>query len=126
MSNFMASQEARLSKFEADFKQQQNEVTNKIDTLLKVLNNRVLNASTSKPTKNTNTGNEVQDPSSSKHVHFINTITLLPPLRNDKEEEHEALLRNTSSIKEEIMKVESENGEEFGVDYFDKLPQKMN
>ncbi|GJY10132.1 retrotransposon ORF1 [Tanacetum coccineum] len=32
VSNFMASQDARLSKFEADFKQQQSEMTNKIDT----------------------------------------------------------------------------------------------
>nr|GEV59676.1 integrase, catalytic region, zinc finger, CCHC-type, peptidase aspartic, catalytic [Tanacetum cinerariifolium] len=30
---FMASQDARLSKFEADFKQQQREMTNKIDTV---------------------------------------------------------------------------------------------
>ncbi|GJZ88032.1 hypothetical protein Tco_0659814 [Tanacetum coccineum] len=35
VSNFMASQDARLSKFEADFKQQQSEMTNKIDTVLK-------------------------------------------------------------------------------------------
>ncbi|GJS63631.1 hypothetical protein Tco_0678195 [Tanacetum coccineum] len=33
MSNFMASQDARLSKFEADFKQQQSEMTNKIDII---------------------------------------------------------------------------------------------
>ncbi|GJW55172.1 hypothetical protein Tco_0099257 [Tanacetum coccineum] len=33
VSNFMASQDARLSKFEADFKQQQSEMTNKIDIL---------------------------------------------------------------------------------------------
>ncbi|GKA18029.1 hypothetical protein Tco_0697866 [Tanacetum coccineum] len=32
VSNFMASQDARFSKFEADFKQQQSEMTNKIDT----------------------------------------------------------------------------------------------
>ncbi|GJX08374.1 hypothetical protein Tco_0196306 [Tanacetum coccineum] len=32
VSNFMASQDSRLSKFEADFKQQQSEITNKIDT----------------------------------------------------------------------------------------------
>ncbi|GKC84734.1 hypothetical protein Tco_1140451 [Tanacetum coccineum] len=37
VSNFMASQDARLSKFEADFKQQQSEMTNKIDTVLKAI-----------------------------------------------------------------------------------------
>ncbi|GJY18850.1 hypothetical protein Tco_0390341 [Tanacetum coccineum] len=35
--NFMASQDARLSKFEADFKQQQSEMTRKIDTILKAI-----------------------------------------------------------------------------------------
>ncbi|GJZ02130.1 hypothetical protein Tco_0520091 [Tanacetum coccineum] len=38
VSNFMASQDARLSKFEADFKQQQSEMSNKIDTFLKAIN----------------------------------------------------------------------------------------
>ncbi|GJY03932.1 hypothetical protein Tco_0369872 [Tanacetum coccineum] len=41
VSNFMASQNARLSKFEADFKQQQSEMTNKIDTVLKAINDRI-------------------------------------------------------------------------------------
>ncbi|GJT39401.1 hypothetical protein Tco_0939266 [Tanacetum coccineum] len=33
----MASQDARLAKFKADFKQQQSEMTNKIDTVLKAI-----------------------------------------------------------------------------------------
>ncbi|GJU50949.1 hypothetical protein Tco_1220504 [Tanacetum coccineum] len=37
----MASQDARLSKFEADFKQQQNEMTNKIDTVLKAIPDQI-------------------------------------------------------------------------------------
>ncbi|GJT72878.1 hypothetical protein Tco_1032164 [Tanacetum coccineum] len=37
----MASQDARLSKFEADFKQQQSEMTNKIDTVLKAIIDRI-------------------------------------------------------------------------------------
>ncbi|GJX22894.1 hypothetical protein Tco_0227339 [Tanacetum coccineum] len=37
VSEFMASQDARLSKVEADFKQQQNEMTNKIDIVLKAI-----------------------------------------------------------------------------------------
>nr|GEW40330.1 protein kinase-like domain, concanavalin A-like lectin/glucanase domain protein [Tanacetum cinerariifolium] len=41
VSNFMASQDARLSKFEADFKQQQSETTNKIDTVLKAITDRM-------------------------------------------------------------------------------------
>ncbi|GJV68449.1 hypothetical protein Tco_1483958 [Tanacetum coccineum] len=38
------SSEARLSKFEADFKQQQGEMTNKIDTVLKAINDRMTGA----------------------------------------------------------------------------------
>ena len=52
MSNFMASQEARLAKFEADFKQKQSEMTNKIDTLLKALNDREMGALPSNTVKN--------------------------------------------------------------------------
>ncbi|GKE77791.1 hypothetical protein Tco_1543911, partial [Tanacetum coccineum] len=37
VSNFMASKDTRLSKFKADFKQQQSEMTNKIDTILKAI-----------------------------------------------------------------------------------------
>ncbi|GKB89602.1 MAK10-like protein [Tanacetum coccineum] len=37
----MASQDARLFKFEADFKQQQSEMTNKIDTVLKAITDRI-------------------------------------------------------------------------------------
>ncbi|GJR72670.1 hypothetical protein Tco_0085035 [Tanacetum coccineum] len=52
MSNFMASQDARLSKFEADFKQKQSEMTNKIDTFLKAINNRMTGALPSDTVKN--------------------------------------------------------------------------
>ncbi|GJW98417.1 hypothetical protein Tco_0180225 [Tanacetum coccineum] len=44
VSNLMASQDARLSKFEADFKQQQSEMTNKIDTLLMAITDRIVGA----------------------------------------------------------------------------------
>ncbi|GJR96358.1 hypothetical protein Tco_0268532 [Tanacetum coccineum] len=41
VSNFMASQDARLTKFETDFKQQQSEMTNKIDIVLKAISDRI-------------------------------------------------------------------------------------
>ncbi|GKB70126.1 MAK10-like protein [Tanacetum coccineum] len=47
----MASQDARLSKFEADFKQQQGEMTNKIDTVLKAINDRMMGTLTSDTVK---------------------------------------------------------------------------
>nr|GEW54685.1 hypothetical protein [Tanacetum cinerariifolium] len=52
VSNFMASQDARLSKFEADFKHQQSEMTNKIDTFLKAINDRMTGALPSDTVKN--------------------------------------------------------------------------
>ncbi|GJT53800.1 retrotransposon ORF1 [Tanacetum coccineum] len=48
----MASQDARLSKFEANFKQQQNEITNKIDTVLKAITDRISGALPSDTIKN--------------------------------------------------------------------------
>ncbi|GJR00495.1 hypothetical protein Tco_0523479 [Tanacetum coccineum] len=48
----MASQDARLSKFEADFKQQKSEMTNKIDTFLKVIKDRMTSALPSDTVKN--------------------------------------------------------------------------
>ncbi|GKF21867.1 hypothetical protein Tco_0070505 [Tanacetum coccineum] len=52
VSNFMASQDARLSKFEADFKQQQSKMTNKIDTVLKAITDRIMGALPSDIVKN--------------------------------------------------------------------------
>ncbi|GJV17218.1 hypothetical protein Tco_1362541 [Tanacetum coccineum] len=52
VSNFMASQDARLYKFETDFKQQQSEMTNKIDTVLKAITDRMARALPSDTVKN--------------------------------------------------------------------------
>ncbi|GJR93097.1 MAK10-like protein [Tanacetum coccineum] len=52
VSNFMASQDARLTKFEADFKQQQSDMTNKIDTILKAITDRIIEALPSDMVKN--------------------------------------------------------------------------
>ncbi|GKB71655.1 hypothetical protein Tco_0933067 [Tanacetum coccineum] len=52
VSNFMASQDARLSKFEANFKQQQSEMTNKINTVLKVITDRIAGTLPSDMVKN--------------------------------------------------------------------------
>ncbi|GKE35260.1 hypothetical protein Tco_1454582, partial [Tanacetum coccineum] len=42
VSNFMASQDARLSMFEDDFKQKLSEMTNKINTVLKAITDRIM------------------------------------------------------------------------------------
>ncbi|GJY27368.1 hypothetical protein Tco_0402094 [Tanacetum coccineum] len=52
VSNFMASQDARLSKFEADFKQQQSEMTNKINTVLKAITDQIASTLPSDTVKN--------------------------------------------------------------------------
>ncbi|GJU70779.1 MAK10-like protein [Tanacetum coccineum] len=52
----MASQDARLSKFEADFKQQQSEMTNKIDTVLKAITDRIACTLPSDTVKNSKLG----------------------------------------------------------------------
>ncbi|GJV28549.1 MAK10-like protein [Tanacetum coccineum] len=70
VSNFMASQDARLSKFEANFKQQQSEMTNKIDIVLKAITDRIAGALPSHTEENisqasllqTGTGIKLQQP----------------------------------------------------------------
>ncbi|GJT93696.1 hypothetical protein Tco_1082541 [Tanacetum coccineum] len=52
----MASQDARLSKFEAYFKQQQSETTNKIDTVLKAITDRIAGTLPSDTVKNPKLG----------------------------------------------------------------------
>ncbi|GJU61580.1 hypothetical protein Tco_1243415 [Tanacetum coccineum] len=56
VSEFMASEDTRLSKFEADFKQQQSEMTNKIDTVLKAITDRIAGTLPSDTVKNPKLG----------------------------------------------------------------------
>ncbi|GJZ31103.1 hypothetical protein Tco_0576150 [Tanacetum coccineum] len=79
----------KLSKFEADFKQQQSDMTNKIDTFLKAINDRMTGALPSNTVKNpklnVNSASLVlfarsyprEDPQSSSHpLNLINAIKL--------------------------------------------------
>ncbi|GJR17992.1 hypothetical protein Tco_0966519 [Tanacetum coccineum] len=52
----MASQDARLSKFEADFNPQQGEMTNKIDTVLKAITDQIAGTLPSDTVKNPKLG----------------------------------------------------------------------
>nr|GEU51761.1 ribonuclease H-like domain-containing protein [Tanacetum cinerariifolium] len=52
----MSSQDARLTKFEADFKQQQSEMTNKIDAVLKAITDQIAGALPSDTVKNPKLG----------------------------------------------------------------------
>ncbi|GJV48245.1 hypothetical protein Tco_1438457 [Tanacetum coccineum] len=107
--NFLASQDARLSKFEADFKQQQSEMTNKIDTVLKAITDRIAGALPNDTVKNPKLSTSsvlsarsylTEDPQCSTHIHgSINTITIHPKHQNDsrdstaKEKEDAPLLK---------------------------------
>ncbi|GJU50575.1 hypothetical protein Tco_1220130 [Tanacetum coccineum] len=83
-----ASQDARLSKFEADFKRQQGEMTNKIDTVLKAITDQIVGALPSDTVKNLKLGTHpilsarsypIEDPQFPAHIHsFINTIIIHP------------------------------------------------
>ncbi|GJX77124.1 hypothetical protein Tco_0323935 [Tanacetum coccineum] len=104
VSNFMASQDARLSKFEADFKQQQSKMTNKIDTVLKAITDQMAGALLSDTVKNPKLNIDptspilsarsypTEDPQCLTHIHGSpNTITIHPKQtnksHNDKPEE---------------------------------------
>ncbi|GJT87934.1 hypothetical protein Tco_1069651 [Tanacetum coccineum] len=88
VSNFMASQDARLSKFEADFKQQHSEMTNKIDTVLKAITDQIARALPSDTVKNPKLNTypvssvrsyPTKDPQCSTHIHgLINTTAIHP------------------------------------------------
>ncbi|GKB29732.1 hypothetical protein Tco_0869133 [Tanacetum coccineum] len=75
VSNFMASQDARLTKFEADFKQQQSTLPN--DTKNPKLSTYPVLSARSYPT---------EDPQGSTIVHgSINTVTICPKQPNPKD-----------------------------------------
>ncbi|GJZ39000.1 hypothetical protein Tco_0585563 [Tanacetum coccineum] len=100
----MASQDVRLTKFEADFKQQQSERTNKINVVLKAITDRITGALHSDTVKNPKLSTYLvlsaysyptKDPQCLTHVHgSINTVTICPkkpnePQNDEPEEEEE-------------------------------------
>ncbi|GJT66358.1 hypothetical protein Tco_1017838 [Tanacetum coccineum] len=108
--------DARLSKFGADFKQQQNEMTNKINTVLKAITDRIAGTLPSDAVKNPKLSTSpvlfarsypTEDPQCSTHVHgSINTVKIHP------------IQKNNNSRKEEPEAGEQE------VKYFDMLPTR--
>ncbi|GJV11035.1 MAK10-like protein [Tanacetum coccineum] len=112
VSNFMASQDARLFTFEADLKQQQSEMTNKIDTVLKVITDRIAGALPSDTVKNPKLSTSLvlsarsyptMDPQCSTHVHgSINAVTIHPKQQSDSHDDR-------SEENEEEEKVSPEN-----------------
>ncbi|GJW00409.1 hypothetical protein Tco_1555660 [Tanacetum coccineum] len=99
VSNFMASHDARLSKFEVDFKQQQNEMTNKIDTVLKAITDQIASTLPSVTVKNPKLSTSPvssarsypnMDPQCSNHTYgSINTVTIHFEQQSDSYDEKE-------------------------------------
>ncbi|GJV75311.1 hypothetical protein Tco_1506895 [Tanacetum coccineum] len=99
----MASQDTRLSKFKADFKQEQSEMTNKIDIVLKAITDRIAGALPSDTVKNPKLSTSlvlsahsypIIESKCSTHIHgSIKAITIHPKQQgesyNDKPEENE-------------------------------------
>ncbi|GKB42016.1 hypothetical protein Tco_0886958 [Tanacetum coccineum] len=122
----MASQDARLSKFEANFKQQQGEMTNKIDTVLKVITDRITGALPSdtveNPKLNVNFTSPVsparsypvEDPQCSTRIHSsINAIIIYPkqPSKPHDDRPGEKEIAKTGATDKDhhaIVRVESE------------------
>ncbi|GJR07184.1 hypothetical protein Tco_0530168 [Tanacetum coccineum] len=68
VSHFMASQDARLSKFEADFKRQQSDMTDKIDTVLKDITDQIVGALPSDTVKNLKLNVNSTTPDDDSHI----------------------------------------------------------
>ncbi|GKA25397.1 hypothetical protein Tco_0711506, partial [Tanacetum coccineum] len=93
VSEFMESQDARLSKFEADFKRQQGEMTNKIDTMLKAITDQIAGTLPSDTVKNPKLGTHpasstrsypTTDPQCSTQIYSsINAIIIHPKQQSD-------------------------------------------
>ncbi|GKB10918.1 hypothetical protein Tco_0844841 [Tanacetum coccineum] len=139
----MASQDARLTKFKADFKQQQGEMTSKIDTILNAINDRITGAIPSgmakNPKLNINSTSLVlsarsysmKDPQCSSHIHCsINTITMCSkqPNRshNNQPQDHDTIMEDKydDSFKEELGEDESTVTGGLEVEYFDIFPTR--
>ncbi|GJU46565.1 hypothetical protein Tco_1203831 [Tanacetum coccineum] len=118
VSNFMASQDARLFKFEANFKQRQGEMTNKIDTVLKAINDRMTGALPSDTIKNPKLNDNstspvlsarsypVREPQRSSQIHgSINAITMcskkLNKSHNDQPQGHDTIAEECKTSEEE-------------------------
>ncbi|GJY34787.1 MAK10-like protein [Tanacetum coccineum] len=143
VSNFTASQDARLSKFEADFKQQRNEMTNKIDIVLKAIIDQIAGPLPNDTVKNPKLSTSLvlsarsyptEDPQCSTHVHvlklnsFYESLGLVPQSSNTKlvctkGDDGDVMFIEIVQKNDSSRKEEPEAGEQ-EVEYFDMLPSR--
>ncbi|GJX90599.1 MAK10-like protein [Tanacetum coccineum] len=139
VSNFMASQNARLSKFEANFKQQQSEMTNKIDTVLKAINDRMSGALPSDTVKNPKLNiNSItlvlsarsyptKDPQCSTHIPgSINTITIHPKQQSNSHDDKPEENKEKEKIRQEYINTNSSTPPDPSVSFITEKFLKLN
>nr|GEV69836.1 MAK10-like protein [Tanacetum cinerariifolium] len=120
VSEFMASQDARRSKFKADFKRQQGEMTNKIDAVLKAITDQIAGTLPSDTVRKLNSMLEslglVPQSSNTKFVcskEGDDEVMFIEIIRDDDEPQNE-----NPNVGEE------ETTEEPVAEYFDIFPTK--
>ncbi|GJU76003.1 MAK10-like protein [Tanacetum coccineum] len=137
VSNFMASQDARLSKFESDFKQQQSEMNNKINTMLKAITDRIAENKEEEDDPENIHVNPPTPPNPSvtfitKKVlnfnSFFESLGLVPPSSNTelictKEEDGDVMFIEIVLKYDNSRKEEPEAGEQ-EVEYFNIFPTR--
>ncbi|GJR66602.1 MAK10-like protein [Tanacetum coccineum] len=131
----MESQVARLSKFEADFKQQQSEMTNKIDIVLKAITDQIAGTLPSDMVKNPKLGTHpvlsarsypTKDSQCSTHTHSsINTITIHPKQPEESQDNEPNIIRDDDEPQNKSPNEgEGRTMEGPTVEYFDTFPTR--
>ncbi|GJV23330.1 hypothetical protein Tco_1376025 [Tanacetum coccineum] len=136
VSNFMASQDARLSKFEANFKQQQNEMTNKINTVLKAITNRITGALPSDTVKNLKLSTSpvlsacsypTMDPQCSTHVYgSINSVMIHPKQQNDSYDDRTEENKEEEKVSPENINVDPSTPLDPSISFITEKVLKLN
>ncbi|GJZ29938.1 hypothetical protein Tco_0574985 [Tanacetum coccineum] len=136
VSNFMAPQDARLSKFEADFKQQQNEMTNKIDTVLKAITDRIAGVLPRDTIKNPKLSTSLvlstrsyptMDPQCSTNVYgSINVVTIHPKQQSDSHDDITEENKEEGKVSPENINVNPSTPPNLSVSFITEKVLKLN
>ncbi|GKA82922.1 hypothetical protein Tco_0789670 [Tanacetum coccineum] len=136
VSSFMASQDVRLSKFEANFKQQHNEMTNKIDIVLKAITDRIAEALPSDTVKNQKLSTSLvlsarsyptMDPQCSTHVHgSINAVTIHPKQQSDSHDDRTEENEEEEKVSPENINVDPSTPPDPSVSFITEKVLKLN
>ncbi|GKF07537.1 hypothetical protein Tco_0041761, partial [Tanacetum coccineum] len=132
----MASQDARLSKFKDDFKQPQSEMTNKIDTVLKAITNRIAGALPSDTVKNPKLSTSLvlsahsyptMDSQCSTHVHgWINAVTIHPKQQSDSNDDRTEENKEEEKVSLENINVDPSTPPDPSVSFISEKVLKLN